>query len=67
MRLWPISLRWSFARQLSAMADLRRYRDLVVRVAGLNARFVELSPAEQQELIDRAEQAASTARPGVSA
>lgn len=51
----------------SAMADPRRYRDLVVRVAGLNARFVELSPAEQQELIDRAEQAASTARPGVSA
>lgn len=34
-----------------------RYRDLVVRVAGLNARFVELSEAEQNELIRRAETA----------
>jgi formate C-acetyltransferase len=34
-----------------------RYRDLVVRVAGLNARFVELSATEQQELIRRAEAA----------
>jgi len=32
-----------------------RYRDLVVRIAGLNARFVELSELEQDELIRRAE------------
>lgn len=32
-----------------------RFRDLVVRVAGLNARFVELSRLEQEELIRRAE------------
>jgi formate C-acetyltransferase len=32
-----------------------RYRDLVVRIAGLNARFVELSDLEQDELIRRAE------------
>ena len=34
-----------------------RYRDLVVRVAGLNARFVELSRLEQEELIRRAKAA----------
>lgn len=34
------------------------HRDLVVRVAGLSARFVELSDLEQRELIARAEQAA---------
>jgi formate C-acetyltransferase len=32
-----------------------RYRDLVVRVAGLNARFVELARLEQDDLIRRAE------------
>lgn len=32
-----------------------RYRDLVVRIAGLNARFVELSRVEQDEIIRRAE------------
>jgi formate C-acetyltransferase len=35
-----------------------RHRDLVVRVAGLNARFVELAPLEQNELLRRAERAA---------
>lgn len=32
-----------------------RFRDLVVRIAGLNARFVELSALAQDELIRRAE------------
>jgi formate C-acetyltransferase len=32
-----------------------RYKDLVVRVAGFCARFIDLSPAEQEELIQRAE------------
>jgi len=32
-----------------------RYGGLVVRVAGLSARFIDLSAVEQQELIDRAE------------
>lgn len=36
-----------------------QHGDLVVRVAGLNARFVELSRVEQDELIRRAEQAAA--------
>ena len=32
-----------------------RFRDLVVRVSGLSARFIELSELEQEELIRRAE------------
>jgi len=35
-----------------------RYRDLVVRVTGLSARFVDLGDTEQLELIARAEEAA---------
>ena len=41
----------------AAQRDPERYRHLVVRVAGLSARFVELSPTEQEEIIRRAEQA----------
>jgi len=50
-------------RLRAALADPRRHRDLVVRVAGLNARFVELSPAEQEEILRRAEQAAGARAP----
>lgn len=32
-----------------------RHRDLLVRIAGFNAIFVDLSPTEQEELISRAE------------
>jgi len=38
-----------------AQAHPEQYGDLVVRFAGLSARFVDLSPVEQQEIIDRAE------------
>jgi formate C-acetyltransferase len=41
----------------AAREDPERFRDLVVRVAGLNARFVDLSREEQTELIRRAEAA----------
>lgn len=41
-----------------AQRNPRDYEGLVVRVAGLNARFVELSLTEQEELIVRAEMAA---------
>ena len=54
------------AKLRRAQQDRDRYRDLVVRVAGLNARFVELSAAEQEELIRRAE-AASGEMAGVQA
>jgi formate C-acetyltransferase len=43
-------------RLRAALADPQRHRDLVVRVAGLNARFVELSRVEQEEILRRAEQ-----------
>ncbi|MHC5053991.1 MAG: glycine radical domain-containing protein [Planctomycetota bacterium] len=45
----------------AARADPERHRDVVVRVAGLNARFVELSATEQEELIRRAEECAALA------
>jgi len=38
-----------------AQAHPERYPDLLVRVAGFNARFVDLFPAQQNELIQRAE------------
>ena len=38
-----------------AQRNPREYPELVVRVAGLNARFVELSAEEQDELILRAD------------
>lgn len=43
------------ARLRAARREPEAHRDLVVRVAGLSARFVELSDAEQEELIRRAE------------
>ncbi len=39
----------------AARQDPERYHDLVVRVAGFNARFVDLSAVEQEEIIRRAE------------
>lgn len=41
----------------AALEHPEQYGDLVVRVAGFSARFVELPPAEQQELIARADYA----------
>lgn len=38
-----------------AQVHPERYPDLLVRVAGFNARFVDLFPAQQNELIQRAE------------
>jgi len=42
----------------AAQRQPERFKDLVVRVAGLSARFIELSRAEQDELIERADEAA---------
>ena len=36
-------------------ARTERYPDLLVRITGFNARFVDLAPVEQDELIQRAE------------
>jgi formate C-acetyltransferase len=43
------------ARLREAQAHPERYGDLLVRVAGFNTRFVDLSCVEQEELIRRAE------------
>jgi len=42
----------------AAQREPERYGDLVVRVAGLSARFIDLAPVEQEELIERAAAAA---------
>jgi formate C-acetyltransferase len=39
----------------AARRNPQHYGDLIVRVAGFSTRFVDLSPAEQEELIQRAE------------
>ncbi|HIE25859.1 TPA: hypothetical protein EYP66_01070 [Candidatus Poribacteria bacterium] len=39
----------------AAWENPEQYGDLIVRVAGFSTRFVDLSPVEQQELIERAE------------
>ena len=38
---------------LAAQKDPEKYRDLVVRIAGYSAYFVDLSPAQQSEIIAR--------------
>jgi pyruvate-formate lyase len=43
------------AKLREAQAHPEGFGDLVVRIAGLNARFVELSRREQDEVIKRAE------------
>ena len=43
-----------------AVIHPERHGNLVVRIAGFNARFVDLAPIEQEELIQRAVVAAST-------
>jgi formate C-acetyltransferase len=42
----------------NAQVRPERYPDLMVRIAGFNARFIDLSPLEQEEMIHRAEAAA---------
>jgi len=41
---------------IAAKADKRKYRDLIVRVAGYSAYFVSLTPKVQDEIIARSEQ-----------
>jgi len=41
---------------LAAQKDPEKYRDLVVRIAGYSAYFVDLSPSQQSEIIARTEE-----------
>ena len=43
---------------LAAQKDPEKYRDLVVRIAGYCAYFVELTPMQQEEIIARTEEIA---------
>ena len=43
---------------IAAQKDPEKYRDLVVRIAGYCAYFVELTPAQQAEILARTEEAA---------
>jgi pyruvate-formate lyase len=43
---------------LAAQKEPEKYRDLVVRIAGYSAYFVDLSPMQQAEIIARTEEAA---------
>ena len=42
---------------LEARENPDKHSDIVVRIAGFNARFCELSALEQDEIIKRAEEA----------
>jgi len=44
---------------LAAQKDPEKYRDLVVRIAGYSAYFVDLSPSQQAEIIARTEERAA--------
>ena len=46
------------ATLLAAQKEPDKYRDLVVRIAGYSAYFVDLSPMQQAEIIARTEEAA---------
>ncbi len=41
---------------LEAQKDTEKYRDLVVRIAGFCAYFVDLTPSQQAEIIARTEE-----------
>src|SRR5699024_2796360 len=68
-RLMPISRTWSALKHghvqvnilnketlLAAQKDPEKYRNLIVRIAGYSAYFVDLSPAQQEEIIARTEE-----------
>jgi len=44
---------------IAAQKDPEKYRDLVVRIAGYCAYFVDLSPMQQEEILKRTEEEAA--------
>lgn len=58
LKLWHIQFNiLNRETLLAAQKDPEKYRDLVVRIAGYSAYFVDLSPAQQAEIIARTEEA----------
>ena len=59
LKLWHVQFNiLNKATLLAAQKDPEKYRDLVVRIAGYSAYFVDLSPSQQSEIIARTEEAA---------
>jgi pyruvate formate-lyase/glycerol dehydratase family glycyl radical enzyme len=59
LKLWHVQFNiLNRATLLAAQKDPEKYRDLVVRIAGYSAYFVDLSPSQQAEIIARTEEAA---------
>jgi formate C-acetyltransferase len=58
MKLWHVQFNIvNRATLIAAQMDPVKYRDLVVRIAGYSAYFVDLSPMQQAEIIARTEEA----------
>ncbi|OBB16763.1 glycyl radical enzyme [Mycobacteriaceae bacterium 1482268.1] len=59
LKLWHVQFNiLNRATLVAAQKDPEKYRDLVVRIAGYSAYFVDLSPEQQAEIIARTEEAA---------
>jgi formate C-acetyltransferase len=57
MKLWHLQFNiLNRATLLAAQKDPEKYRNLVVRIAGYSAYFVDLSPMQQAEIIARTEE-----------
>jgi formate C-acetyltransferase len=57
MKLWHLQFNiLNRATLLAAQRDPEKYRNLVVRIAGYSAYFVDLSPMQQAEIIARTEE-----------
>ncbi|MBL9172189.1 MAG: hypothetical protein JNL10_01520 [Verrucomicrobiales bacterium] len=57
LKLWHVQFNiLNRATLLAAQKDPEKYRNLVVRIAGYSAYFVDLSPAQQAEIIARTEE-----------
>jgi formate C-acetyltransferase len=63
IRVWSSSKLWHIQFNilnretlLAAQKDPEKYRNLIVRIAGYSAYFVDLSPAQQSEILARTEQ-----------
>jgi formate C-acetyltransferase len=58
LKLWHIQFNiLNRETLLAAQREPEKYRDLVVRIAGYSAYFVDLSPSQQAEIIARTEEA----------
>lgn len=57
LRVWHLQMNIINRETLvAAQKDPQKYKNLVVRIAGYSAYFVDLSPDLQNDLIDRTEQ-----------